>query len=305
MSDATRTAAQRAGDRLDGFLRPAMPWARLTILRRLVCAFAVIYVLVRLPYFAAVANQDPSRFAPVGVVRLLASPLPSAAGWPLALATVMLGIAFGVGRAPLVTGPLFFALLLWVTTYKSSWGKILHSENLVVLHVGILALAPHRPPNEAEGASSRDAGWAVRAMAIATVLTYFVAGVAKLRNGGSAWLSGEALASWLAFDTLRKVELGSLHSPLAPFVASHASLTLGLALFTMVVELGAPLALVSPRLGRVWAVLAWCFHAGILATMTIGFFYPLSFIAFLSVSWDSVSSLRDSVPPRFARDPPA
>ena len=33
----------------------------------------------------------------------------------------------------------------------------------------------------------------------------------------------------------------------------------------------------EPRVGpRVWAALAWTFHAGILATMWIGFFYPLS-----------------------------
>ena len=32
-----------------------------------------------------------------------------------------------------------------------------------------------------------------------------------------------------------------------------------------------------------WTVAAWLFHAGILATMAIGFFYPLSGIAFASL----------------------
>jgi hypothetical protein len=33
----------------------------------------------------------------------------------------------------------------------------------------------------------------------------------------------------------------------------------------------------------VWAALAWAFHLGILAAMAIGFFYPLSGVAFASL----------------------
>ena len=56
-----------------------------------------------------------------------------------------------------------------------------------------------------------------------------------------------------------------------------------LAIFTLLVELGAPVALASPRIARAWCALAWLFHAGILATMAIGFFYPLSGVAFASL----------------------
>jgi hypothetical protein len=199
---------------------------------------------------------------------------PPAATWTLAVLTVVSGIAFLRGRFPRVSGTVFFLSLLWITTYRSSFGKILHSENLLVLHVGIVAVAAFlRDPER----------WALRTMSIATVLTYVVAGVSKLRAGGIAWLTGRALGEWLAFDAVRKIELGSFHSPVAVLVATSPVLCAVFAIFTLAVELGAPIALASPRLARIWCAFAWLFHVGILATMAIGFFYPLSGVAFASL----------------------
>lgn len=287
----TVVSAPRLAERADAWLRPRAPVARLAAVRLLVGLFALLYLAVRLPYFADLSRLDASQLAPVGVARVLSAPLPAWATWTLALAAVALGAAFVAGRRLAVTAPLFFAALLWVTTYRSSFGKILHSENLLVLHVGILAIgavaAPRAGDGEGKGEGSvedaeRAAGATLRTMSIVTVLAYLVAGAAKLRSGGGAWLSGDALGDWLAFDTLRKIELGSVHSPVAVLLLSHPWLLAALALYTMVVELGAPLALLSPRAGRVWCGLAWAFHVGILATMAIGFFYPISGVAFTS-----------------------
>ena len=255
------------------WLAPPMPRARFVVTRILVGAFATIYLLARLRYLADGSRHAPHELVPVGVCSVLSVPLPSWASWTIALVTVALGIAFTAGRVLRVVGPLFFLGLLWVLSYASSWGKILHSENLLVIHVGVLALAGNAD-------DERLAGWALRAASIATVLTYLVAGITKLRSGGAAWISGDALGDWLAWDALRKIELGSFHSPLAAPVASSSVLLRGLALYTLVVELGAPLALASERVARGWVLLAWLFHVGILATMAIGFFYPLTGIAF-------------------------
>lgn len=250
---------------------------RLALTRTLVVAFALAYVLVRFPYFADLSAHSFADLHPIGIVSLVsleAHVLPPAATWTLAILTVVSGIAFLRARAPRVSGVAFFLLLLWITTYRSSFGKILHSENLLVLHVGILAVAAFlRDPER----------WTLRTMSITTVLTYVVAGVSKLRAGGIAWLTGRALGEWLAFDAVRKIELGSFHSPVAVWLATSPVLCGALAIFTLVVELGAPVALASPRLARIWAGLAWCFHAGILVTMAIGFFYPLSGVAFTSL----------------------
>ena len=38
--------------------------------------------------------------------------------------------------------PIAAALLLWTLSYRNSWGLPFHTENLLVLHVIALALAP-------------------------------------------------------------------------------------------------------------------------------------------------------------------
>jgi hypothetical protein len=247
---------------------------RLALTKTLVVAFALAYVLVRFPYFADLSAHTSGQLDSVGIVSLFGVVLPAAATWTIASVTVVSGIAFLRGRFARFSGVAFFLSLLWITTYRSSFGKILHSENLLVLHVGVLAVSAFlRDPER----------WALRTMSIATVLTYVVAGVSKLRAGGVAWLTGRALGEWLAFDAVRKIELGSFHSPVAVWVASSPLLCGLLAVFTLLVELGAPVALASPRLARAWSIAAWCFHAGILMTMAIGFFYPLSGVAFASL----------------------
>lgn len=259
-----------------GWLAPEAPRERAVVTRMLVGAFATIYLLARFRYLADASRHVAADFAPVGVCSVLTAPIAASATWAIAIVTATAGIAFTTGFRVRVAGPAFFAGLLWILSYASSWGKIMHSENLLMLHLGVFALA-------GEVRDERVAGWALRAAAIATVLVYVIAGVTKLRSGGTAWLSGDALGSWLAWDALRKIELGSLHSPLAARVAESPALLQGLSLYTLLVELGAPVALVSRRLARAWGLLAWLFHVGILATMAIGFFYPLSGVAFAAL----------------------
>jgi hypothetical protein len=247
---------------------------RLALTRTLVAVFGVAYVLFRFRYFSDLSRHAASDLAPVGVASVLSAPLPAFVTWTLTFVTVASGVMFLRNVLPRASSAAFFLALLWITTYRSSFGKVLHSENLLVIHVGILAIAAWlRDPER----------WALRTMAIATTLTYFVAGVSKLRAGGGAWLSGRALGEWIAYDAVRKIELGSFHSPLAAWLAASPVLLLALAIFTLAVEIGAPIALVSPRIARAWAALAWAFHLGVLATMAIGFFYPLSGVAFASL----------------------
>ncbi len=260
-------------DALDEFLRPTAPPERLALVRVLVGSFALVYLLVRFRYFADSSAHAANEFVPVGVARVLSTPLPPVATWSIAIVSVALGAAFVTGFRVRVTAPLFVAALLWLTTYRSSFGKILHTENLLVLHVLVLAISPRTT-------DPRTAGWALRTMILLTSMTYFVAGMSKLRTGGLAWLSGEPLGDWIAFDALRKIELGSVHSPLGPVVASSVVLRRGLAAFTLLLELGAPLAALGWRSARLFSLLAFCFHVGVLCTMAIGFFYPLSFVAF-------------------------
>ncbi|MCA9587372.1 MAG: HTTM domain-containing protein [Myxococcales bacterium] len=294
--------------RADAWLRAACPAERLAAVRALVGAYATVYVLARFRYFADLSGLDRAAFAPVGAMHAWSGPPAAWLSWVFTAVALASSFALALGVRHRVTAPLAALSLLWIFSARSSWGKVLHTENLLVLHAAVLACAPaadawsldaRRAAAPPEPASRY--GWPLRAMSVVTALTYFVAGVAKLREGGLAWLSGAPLAEWLAWDAVRKAELGSMHSPLAPTLASHGTLTAALAAFTLAVELAAPFVLASPRAARAWALSAWGFHAGVLATMAIGFFYPLTFIAYVALF--DVETIVSRVRARFSGRP--
>jgi hypothetical protein len=206
----------------------------------------------------------------------------------LVFLTALGAVAFFLGFRYRLLGPIFALLLTTVLTYANSWGTVLHTENLWLVHVLILSLAP------AADALSLDArragavpdahfryGWAIRLMCWVAVCAYFVAGVAKVKNAGWVFIEGESLRNYVSLDNVRKLELGSpYYSPLAIVLLEHTGVFGVLAAASLVLELGAPLAMLRPAIGKVWSVMMWSFHLGVLALMAIGFFYPLTFIAY-------------------------
>jgi hypothetical protein len=279
----------RALAALDWFY-PAAPAVRLALLRIAVGVFAFGYVASRYEGFTSVATLGARQFEPVGAAQLLSQPLSSGAVQALVVATLLLAAAFALGVRHRVTAPLFALLLLCVTSYRSSWGMLFHTDNLLVLHVLLLAAAPAADVLSVDArrgrsrASAEDGryGWAVRAVCLVTIVTYVVAGIAKLKLGGLGWLEGEQLRAQIAYDNLRKVELGREASVLGVWFVRHPAFFPPLAALTLLVELGAPLALLHRRVALVWSVLAWGFHVGVAMLMHIKFPYPLSFVPYLA-----------------------
>jgi hypothetical protein len=266
-----------------------MPAERLALLRIFVGAFAVFYLAIRGMSLASVARFAPTSFSPVGPVAVLDAPLVPAIVYLLAALALVLAVLFTLGWRYRLVGPLFALLFLWVTSYRSSFGMKFHTENLLALHVLLLSVAPAAdvlclgaPKAEAARVQHGRYGWAIRAMCVVTVVTYVLAGIAKLRNGGWDWMTGDVLRLQVAYDNLRKIELGSLHSPLGALLVGQAWFFPPLAVMTMLVELGAPLALFHRRLAKYWVVAAWLFHMGVLALMAIAFPYPMSAVAYLA-----------------------
>ena len=114
----------------------------------------------------------------------------------------------------------------------------------------------------------------MKLLAVLTVATYFLAGVAKLRLSGAAWFDGEQLRNHIALDNLRKALVGGGTAPLAMPLLAHPAWFSVVSIATLVIEVGAPLALI-PRLTKVWVVAAWGFHVGVILMMNIWFPYPL------------------------------
>ena len=187
--------------------------------------------------------------------------------------------ALGVRMYP--EGVAGFALALLVTlTYRNSWGMPFHTENLLVLHALVLAVVPAADAwsVDARGRAAPAAeryGWPLRALAVITVIAYVLAGIAKLRLGGWAWTDGDALREQIAIDNLRKHLMGAPMSPVAAAFLEHTWMMSALAIGTMVVELGAPVALLHRRIAAAWAVAAWGFHVGVVVLMAIVF--PVSY----------------------------
>ena len=99
-------------------------------------------------------------------------------------------------------------------------------------------------------------GWAIQLMCLLTVLTYFIAGQTKLRNAGFDWVTTDSLRNFIAYDNLRKAELGDSYSFIGAALVAHGWLFKPLAAFTLAVELGAPLAMLGGRIAKLWALSA-------------------------------------------------
>ncbi|MPY94075.1 MAG: hypothetical protein GEV08_13735 [Acidimicrobiia bacterium] len=281
--------APRPLEALAGRLLAPAPADRLAVLRALVCAFGALYLVGRFPHVVDSAALPAHRWDPVGVLRLFDAPPPAPLLIGVASAGPLLGLAAALGWRWRATGPAFALVALVLLTYVNSWGQVLHTEHLLVLHLLVLAAAPAADawawparPGPRPAPAGRY-GFPVRLVTLLTVLTYLLAGWAKLRTSGWAWAGGEVLRHQVAHDNLRKAVLGSPWSPVGGALVAYGWPWRPLALATLLVELGAPVVLVWRRLRPWWAGAAWGFHAGVLVVMAVFFPYPLSGVAFASL----------------------
>ena len=172
---------------------------------------------------------------------------------------------------------------------------IYHSRNILVLHILILgfvrsadgfsldSVRRRRRGLEVSSSVHWQYGWPIQLLCAVTVATYCVAGVAKVTGDlGWSWIVGEALRDQIAVDALRKEVLGARASPLAFALYDQIWLFSAAGTGTLLLELGAPLALLHRRLSTLWVLGAFCMHWGILLVMGIQFRYQLSGLVFLS-----------------------
>ena len=282
------TGVTAALHRPEAWLFAPAPAERLAVLRILAGTFAVAYLLVRLPAFLALADAPTRSFHPVGLLSPLGGPWSATSVRVLVVVTIALGLAFTTGVWFRVSGPAFALALLLLCTYRSSWGQLLHFENLMVLQVLIVGFAPSADVLVLGAARPRHDRWPidaayggpVRLAALVTVLTYVLAGVAKLRLGGLEWMLGDTLRNHVAYSAARLDLLGGTPSSLGRRLVAQAWLFPPLAIATVLVELAAPVALLGGRVRTAWVVAAWLLHAGVAALMFVVFPYPLFLVAF-------------------------
>lgn len=299
------TGAVTVGQHLAEWFFAAAPARYLAAVRIAVGAYALGWLAFTSTELLALGELDPSRFEPVGAIWLLGTgPLDRWVVWGIWGVTFVAAGTVLSGRWYRVAGPVFAVGLLLLTSYQNSWGKLLHTENVLVIHALILAVSPAGDAlvirQRRRRADSYRYGWPLRVMALATVLAYVAAGVSKLRYGGLGWMTAENLQSWVAFDLVRKEIFGDPYLSFIVGTLDHAWPFAAAAVFTVAVELAAPVALLGRRYARAWIVAACLLHASVLVVMAVGFPYQLAGVAFLPVL---LAGRRARCGPRRRRDP--
>jgi hypothetical protein len=280
---------------------PDAPAKRLAIVRILVGAYGVYLYTDQYGAYARIARQDPGQWWPLGPIKLLDGPMDPALFDVWQVVHYALALCFVAGFGWRILAPVTAVSGICFLSYRTSWGSTLHADNLFVLHALCLALGPAASAWSIDAAIARRwpdrlrwlrsaalpdvdwrYGWTLRLMATVTVITYLLAGVAKVATNAEGWLTGQNLIQQIAKDALYKAFVFPPAQPneIVPWLYDHPELMLVPSLLTLVVECGAPLALLDRRLGWLWCVGAWCMHRGILFIMGIPFDYPLSGVAF-------------------------
>ena len=255
------------------WLTPEVSERALTIWRVWTGVVLAVYLIVRVRPLTSFVGA----WRPVGVLRPIAEPLPMSALWLLWALSLGAALHFvrpiGSETATRWVRALGVPALVILLTHRSSGGQILWFDILPALHVVALWLAGGR-------FDAIRAGWAMRMASLMTAITYVLAGIAKLRIGGTAWITNGALERQITWSATRFDVLGGTPSPLAAPLVDLGLASAPLALAVIVIELGAPIALVNRRLALGWSIAAWAMHAVIAATLFVVFHWPLFGVAF-------------------------
>lgn len=296
----------RALDKL--WFSPA-PAERLAALRILTGVYTLYYLLTHRRSLMNSASAGPDVFQPIGVTTWMTAPMSLSLFQIIVGACILFANFFIFGIWHRVFAPIFAGLLLFVLTYSNSWTMVFHTENMLVLHVIVLALAPaanaysldviyseERPGLQRFFVSKRATEahfrfhWPIKVLQLGATLPYVVAGIAKVRGkAGWEWAEGANLRDQITMNGLYyDVFMGQ-----APEITYHVygwdRAFMFAASLTLVIELCSPLALLHRWAGYVYVVNIMGMHWGIMVLMGIPFPYQLygwAYVCFFD--WDRI-----------------
>ncbi|MEM1445489.1 MAG: HTTM domain-containing protein [Planctomycetota bacterium] len=251
------------------------------------------------------AATDPALFRPYGLVAWLGIPyldpeLLRCIAWLTAAVwlAAMAGFCFRVTSVLTATGALFLHGMYhgsnglnhyWFLPVYAMVAMCFAGANdrwSVDWHLRRWRGKKHRP-------MLADTGLARRLIMLFAVGFYFTAGVSKLKTSGLAWADGHTVHYFA-------VTRGDLY-PLSAWLAENFWLCVPLAIGSLALEVGAPLALLSRRFAP-WFLLGWAMmHAGIRLSMGPAY-YANVLVLLVLVDWAMVARMaaRPWVPMRSA-----
>jgi hypothetical protein len=189
MTTPTAPPTPRAG--ISWWFRP-VPLARIAVFRVIAYLFIPVDVFLTTAWVRAHADVPTEWYQPLLIGRLLHLPTPThtvvlVVQWALVAAA----LAAATGRAPRLLGTAVFLLYAEWMVIAMSYGKVDHDRIAFLVALAVLptiGLARFRDRRASEAA-----GWAMAAVLVTVVLTYFLAAWAKIRFGGLDWPTGATL----------------------------------------------------------------------------------------------------------------
>jgi hypothetical protein len=274
------------------WFRP-VPLARIAVFRVIAYLFIPIDVFVTTAWVRAHADVPTQWYSPILIGRLLHLPTPThtvvlVVQWALVIAA----LAAATGRAPRLLGTAVFLLYAEWMVIAMSYGKVDHDR--IAFLVALAVLPTIGVARFRDRRSSEAAGFAMAAVLVAVMLTYFLAAWAKIRFGGWDWPTGATLTRAVV---RRGTDLSDWTLDV-PYLLPAAQWVM------IVVEFASPLILLvrsnRARIGLVLFLLG--FHVMVYAGVSI-IFLPHC-IAILSIlPWERLTAFRRQAVPRGAPAP--
>jgi hypothetical protein len=170
-----------------------VPLARIAVFRTIAYLFIPVDVFLTTAWVRAHAAVPTEYYQPLTIGELLPLPTPTptvvhVVQWALVAAA----LAAATGRAPRVLGTAVFLLYFEWMVIAMSYGKVDHDR--IAYLVALAVLPTIGRVRWRDRRSSEAAGWAMAAVFVTVMLTYFLAAWAKMRFGGWDWATGSTLA---------------------------------------------------------------------------------------------------------------
>jgi hypothetical protein len=237
-----------------------VPRGRIAAFRVIVYGFVFVDVLLTTAWVARHGELPGPLYKPLFIGRLLPLPVPTPA--------VVLGVEIALlasaalaatGRLVRLAGAAVFVLYLEWMIIAFSYGKVDHDRFAFLVALAVLPVAGNA--RWGDRTADESAGWSIRCVQVAVVLTYFLAAFAKLRFGGIEWLNGATLMR----AVLRRGTF--LGAPLEGMPWLLVATQYWIVLF----ELASPILLVRGRIGSAAWWIAVGFHLVTFAAIGIIF----------------------------------
>ncbi|HEX7277907.1 MAG TPA: hypothetical protein VF244_11075 [Acidimicrobiales bacterium] len=222
---------------------------------------AVIGLRIAFGPFLDLADQPPALFRPVSFLRILDAMPGLATILTLQVGGTLAAAAAVAGWRRRATFPTAWVCLLVLAGLRSSQGKLLHNDLLLLLAAVPFLAAPAVRRQHADDRLSARFGWPVRTATVVVAGAYFFSGLAKMIHSGPAWVLSDSMRHVLD----QAAGGGKVAFPEVPaWLAGQAGLAHGLAAGVLLLELTFPIVLLarSRRVSATYAISAVALHAG-------------------------------------------